>query len=183
LASSIAYRSFRSRSLVAAALILAGAAGIGGCGRVENPPDVFVTAQSLDDIVSLDPAEGFELSSLQAFTAVYQRLIQPNRDQPARLDPSLAARWTADDHTLTFELRENAVFSSGNAVRPEDVIYSLSRAVKLNRAPAFILNQLGWTPANVDASLIKVDAHRLQIHWTAELGTAVVLNILTSPVA
>jgi peptide/nickel transport system substrate-binding protein len=169
--------------MVAAVAILGGAAGVGGCGRVENPPDVFVTAQSLDDIVSLDPAEGFELSSLQTFTAVYQRLIQPNRDQPARLDPSLAARWTSGDHTLTFELREDAVFSSGNAVRPEDVIYSLSRAVKLNRAPAFILDQLGWTSANVDASLIKVDAHRLQIHWTAELGTAVVLNILTSPIA
>jgi peptide/nickel transport system substrate-binding protein len=183
LASSIAYKSIRAAPLVAAAVMLGGAGGIGGCGRVENPPDVFVTAQSLDDIVSLDPAEGFELSSLQTFTAVYQRLIQPNRDQPARLDPALAARWISGERTLTFELRANAVFSSGNAVRPEDVIYSLSRAVKLNRAPAFILNQLGWTPANIDASLTKVDAHRLQIHWTAELGTAVVLNILTSPVA
>jgi peptide/nickel transport system substrate-binding protein len=148
-----------------------------------NPPNVFVTAQSLDDIVSLDPAEGFELSSQQTFTAVYQRLVQPDRDQPARLDPSLAARWTAGDHVLTFDLRENAVFSSGNPVRPEDVIYSLSRAVKLNRAPAFILNQLGWTAANVDASLVKDDPHRVEIHWTAELGTALVLNILTSPVA
>lgn len=148
-----------------------------------NPPNVFVTAQSLDDIVSLDPAEGFELSSLQTFTAVYQRLIQPDRDQPTRLDPSLAARWTSGDHLLTFDLRENAVFSSGNPVRAEDVIYSLSRAVKLNRAPAFILNQLGWTAANVDASLIKVDARRVEIHWTAQLGTALVLNILTSPVA
>jgi peptide/nickel transport system substrate-binding protein len=148
-----------------------------------NPPNVFVTAQSLDDIVSLDPAEGFELSSLQTFTAVYQRLIQPDRDQPVRLDPCLAARWTSGDHVLTFDLRENALFSSGNPVRPEDVIYSLSRAVKLNRAPAFILNQLGWTAANVDASLIKVDARRVEIRWTAELGTALVLNILTSPVA
>jgi peptide/nickel transport system substrate-binding protein len=144
---------------------------------------VLVTAQSLDDIVSLDPAEGFELSSLQTFTGVYQRLVQPNRDQPARLDPSLALRWASGDRLLTFDLRENAVFSSGNAVRPEDVIYSLSRAIKLNRAPAFILNQLGWTPANVDASLKKIDAHRVEIHWTADLGTAVVLNILTSPVA
>jgi peptide/nickel transport system substrate-binding protein len=180
---SIGCRFPYAGSIVAAAVILGGTTILIGCGRVENPPDVFVTAQSLDDIVSLDPAEGFELSSLQAFTAVYQRLIQPNREQPAQLDPSLAVRWTPGDHTLTFELREDAVFSSGNAVRPEDVMFSLSRAVKLNRPPAFILNQLGWTPANVDAALIKVDAHRLRIHWTAELGTAVVLNILTSPVA
>jgi len=183
LASSIGYRAHRAGWIAAVAAILGGTAGVGGCGRVENPPDVFVTAQSLDDIVSLDPAEGFELSSLQTFTAVYQRLIQPDRDQPARLEPSLAARWTAGERTLTFELRGDAVFSSGNAVRPEDVIYSLSRAVKMNRAPAFILNQLGWTAANVDASLIKLDAHRVTVRWTAELGTAVVLNILTSPVA
>ncbi len=140
-------------------------------------------AQSLDDIVSLDPAEGFELSSLQAFTALYQRLVQPNRDRPEQLDPHLAARWTAGPRTLTFELLENARFSSGNDIRPEDVIYSLSRAVKLNRAPSFILNQLGWTAANIDTLLVKLDAHRVMIHWTAELGTAVVLNILTSPVA
>lgn len=175
-------RSLRAGPLAAGLMVVATALLV-GCTRSVNPPDVFVTAQSLDDLVSLDPAEGFELSSLQTFTSVYQRLVQPDRDDPARLDPSLAARWTAGDRMLTFDLREDAVFSSGNPVRPEDVIYSLSRAVKLNRAPAFILNQLGWTSTNVDASLVKVDDHRVEIHWTAELGTAVVLNILTSPIA
>src|ERR1700734_124628 len=82
--------------------------------RAASPPDIFVVAQSLDDLVSLDPGEGFELSSLQAFTALYQRLIQPDRDQPSLIRPVLAASWTAGARSLTFELRPGAVFSGGN---------------------------------------------------------------------
>jgi peptide/nickel transport system substrate-binding protein len=67
-----------------------------------GPADVFVVAQSLDDLVSLDPAEGFELSSLQAFTALYQRLVQPDRDRPSIVQPVLAASWTAGERSLTF---------------------------------------------------------------------------------
>jgi peptide/nickel transport system substrate-binding protein len=163
---------------------LLGCALIGTPGvRAASPPDVFVVAQSLDDLVSLDPAEGFELSSLQAFTALYQRLIQPDRDQPSIVRPILAASWTGGARSLTFELRPDAVFSSGNPLRPEDVIFSLSRAVKLNRAPAFILNELGWTAGNIDRCLLKLDDRRVQISWTKDLGTPVVLNILTAPVA
>ncbi len=144
---------------------------------------MFVVAQSLDDLVSLDPAEGFELSSLQAFTALYQRLVQPDRNQPSIVRPVLAANWTGGARSLTFELRPGAVFSSGNPLRPEDVIFSLSRAVKLNRAPAFILNELGWTADNIDRYLLKLDDRRVQISWSKDLGTPVVLNILTAPVA
>src|SRR6202044_2870506 len=62
-------------------------------GHPASPPNVLVVAQSLDDLVSLDPAEGFELSSLQAFTSIYQRLVQPDPDEPSRLVPTLATSW------------------------------------------------------------------------------------------
>ena len=164
-------------TLIFALLTVAGTAA-----RAANPPDVFVVAQSLDDIVSLDPAEGFELSSVQSFTSLYQRLLQPDREHPERLVPQLATRWTLEDHAVTFELR-NAVFSSGNPLRPEDVIFSLTRAVKLNRAPAFILNNLGWTASDVDAQVVKVGPNSVQLRWSAPLGAPVVLSILTAPVA
>ena len=100
-------------------------------------PGVLVVAQSLDDLVSLDPAEGFELSSVQAFTSLYQRLVQPDPDHPEILMPTLADSWqlAADGRSLTFELRPDARFSNGHPLRPEDVIFSLTRAVKLDRAP------------------------------------------------
>ena len=111
-----------------------------------SPPDILVVVQSLDDIVSLDPGGAFELSSIQACGSVYERLVRPDRDQPSILRPSLAASWQigADGHSLDFELAPGARFAGGHPVRPEDVVFSLSRAVKLNLPPAMILNALGW---------------------------------------
>jgi peptide/nickel transport system substrate-binding protein len=156
-----------------------------GRSHLASPPDVLVVAQSLDDLVSLDPAEGFELSSLQAFTSLYQRLVQPDPDDPALLIPTLAASWAAGPtpRSLVFSLRPDAAFASGHRVRPEDVIFSLSRAVKLNRAPVFILNELGWRAADVDQHLSKIDSQRVRIDWSSDVGPAFVLSILTTPVA
>lgn len=147
--------------------------------------DTLVVAQSLDDIVSLDPAEGFELSSVQSFTSLYQRLEQPDPEQPAQLRPTLASAWEAgaDGHSIVFTLRAGAAFASGNPVRPQDVVYSLARAVKLNKSPAFILNELGWTAANVDQMLAQVGERRVRLRWTVPVGESFVRNVLSAPVA
>jgi len=153
--------------------------------EASSPPGVLVIAQALDDLVSLDPAEGFELSSVQTFTNVYQRLVQPDPDHPANLLPTLASRWQAEPggRALDFELTAGARFASGNPLRPEDVVYSLSRAVKLNRAPVFILNELGWNAGNVDQHLSKLDDRHVRLAWDAPVGPALALSILTAPVA
>jgi peptide/nickel transport system substrate-binding protein len=39
------------------------------------------------------------------------------------------------------------------------VIFSYTRAVTLNKSPAFILNVLGWQPDNIASQLKKVDDH------------------------
>jgi peptide/nickel transport system substrate-binding protein len=150
-----------------------------------SPPDILVVAQTLDDIVSLDPAGAFELSSVQTCGSVYERLVRPDRDQPSILRPSLAASWQigADGHSLDFELAPGATFAGGHPVRPEDVVFSLSRAVKLNLSAAMILNELGWNPDNVDRYLLKVDARRVRVSWPKDVGPAFALNILTAPVA
>jgi peptide/nickel transport system substrate-binding protein len=148
-----------------------------------TPPGVLVIAQDLDDIVSLDPAEGYEQSSMQSFTSLYQRLVQPDPGHPENLQPVLAAGWQAGSGSLVFELRPGAVFASGDPVRPEDVIWSLARAVKLNRSPAFILGELGWTAENIDRQLNKVDEHHVRLTWNAPVSPTFALNILGSTVA
>ena len=126
----------RVRSVLVSMCALLG----GGNVHAASPPDILVVVQSLDDITSLDPAEGFELSGIQAFTNLYQRLVQPDPDHPTVLVPTLAASWKAGPaaRSLIFELRPDATFSSGHRLRPEDVIFSLSRAVKPDGPPVFI---------------------------------------------
>lgn len=150
-----------------------------------TPPDTLVIAQSIDDASSFDPAEGFELTSVQAFTNLYQRLVQSDPQNPTDLKPTLAVSWQpgSDNRSMTFTLREGAKFASGNPVRPEDVIFSLSRVVKLNLDPSFILTQLGWTKDNVDAQLKKVDDAHVQISWTANVSPTYVLSLLAAPVS
>lgn len=150
-----------------------------------TPPSTLVVAQGLDDIVSLDPAEANELSSIQTVPSLYQRLVQPDRDNPEKIVPVLAESWQADPaaKTLTIKLKPDAKFASGNPLRPEDIIFSYTRAVTLNKSPAFILNVLGWEPDNIASQLKKVDDHTLQLHWTADVSPAVVLNILSTPIA
>ena len=149
-----------------------------------TPPNTLVVAQGLDDIVSLDPAEANELSSIQTVPSLYQRLVQPDRNDPAKIVPVLAESWQADAaaKTLTFKLKE-AKFASGNALRPADVIFSYTRAVTLNKSPAFILNVLGWQPDNIASQLKIIDDRTLQISWSADVSPAVALNILSTPIA
>jgi len=165
-----------------ATLLLASGCLSGAC--LAGPPQVLVVAQSLDDITSLDPAEGYELSSMQAFTSLYQRLVQPDPEHPESMTGAgLAKGWQAEPGSLVFELRPDAVFASGRPVRPEDVIWSLSRAVKLNLAPAFILNALGWSATTVGQHLTKLDEQRVRITWSAPVGPSFVLGVLGATVA
>lgn len=172
-----------SRRALAAALACALLAG--RPAPAASPPGVLVVAQDLDDLVSLDPAEGYELSSVQAFTSLYQRLVEPDPEHPALLHPALASSWRAGSapHSLVFELRAGARFASGHPVAADDVVFSLSRAVKLDRAPVFILNELGWRPDNVDRQVLALDPRHVQISWTRDVSPEFALNILASPVA
>ena len=161
------------------------ALGLSALAFAATPPKVLVVAQVLDDLVSLDPAEGFELSSVQSFNSIYQRLVGSNPQKQTEIQGVLASSWKAgaDGRSLTFTLKAGAVFASGNPVRPEDVIWSLSRAVKLNKSPVFILNQLGWTADNVDANLSKVSDTQVKVSWPAKVGSGFALSILSAPIA
>src|SRR5690606_14752102 len=112
----------------------------------------LVIAKNIDDIVSLDPAQAFEFSGGEILNNVYENLVQYEAEDMTRLTGGVAENWTVapDGKTFVFQLRDGLRFQSGNPVTPDDVVFSLTRVIKLDKAPAFILAQLGWTPENVD---------------------------------
>lgn len=57
---------------------------LSAAAHAATPPNTLVVAQGLDDIVSLDPAEANELSSIQTVPSLYQRLVQPDRNNPEK---------------------------------------------------------------------------------------------------
>ncbi|MGV8854702.1 MAG: ABC transporter substrate-binding protein [Devosia sp.] len=145
-----------------------------------TPADALVVAQNIDDIVALDPAQAYEFTSGEINSNVYDRLIGYEAEDTTVLAPGLATEWTADDaaKTIKFTLRD-AKFASGNPVRPEDVVFSFTRVIKLNLTPAFILTQLGWTPENI-ADMVTVEGNTVIVKYDGDFSSAFVLNVLAS---
>ena len=149
----------------------------------ETPADTLVIADAIDDIVSLDPAEAYEFSGLDLINNVYDGLVEIN---PATLamEPGLAESWevAADGMSYTFKMKAGLTFRSGNPVTADAAAWSLQRAVKLNKTPAFILNQFGWTAENVD-SMITADGDKLMIKVDKAYAPTFLYNCLTAGVA
>lgn len=172
-------------SFSARALLLATAVALAPAAYAATPSDALVVAAQIDDIISLDPAQSFEFSGNDVTQNLYDRLVDFD---PLALDkgfqPSLAESWTTseDGKTITLTMREGVKFQSGNPVRAEDAAWSLQRAVKLNKSPAFILTQFGLTPENVD-QMVKADGNKLSITMDKPYAETFVLNCLTASVA
>ena len=141
-----------------------------------------MVAKNIEDIVSLDPAEAFEFSSGEMVSNMYAGLVQYDAKDPSRIQPAVASSWKtgADGKSIEFTLRDGANFASGNVIRPEDVVFSYRRVLKLNKAPAFILAQLGWTNDNIVQMVRKTGAAAVTLSWTGEFGPGYVLNVLAA---
>ncbi|QDY70626.1 ABC transporter substrate-binding protein [Qingshengfaniella alkalisoli] len=149
--------------------------------HAETPDDVLVVAQNIDDIVAIDPAQAYEFTSGELVTNLYDRLVQYDAEDPTTLAAGLATDWAVDpeNKTITFTLRDDAVFTSGNPVRGEDVVWSFARVIKLNLTPAFILTQLGWTPENVE-EMVTADGNTVTVKYDGDFSPAFVLNVLAA---
>lgn len=150
-----------------------------------TPADTLVVAIPLDGIISFDPAESFETVSTSSLIDVYQGLVASDRDDPRKLVPELATAWQpgSSEHSLVFTLKPDVKFASGNAFTADDVIYSFTRAVKLNKTPAFILGELGWTAENIDAQFTRISDDKLELRWVSPIGSDLALRLLSAPVA
>ncbi|AUH65880.1 ABC transporter substrate-binding protein [Paracoccus zhejiangensis] len=167
------------------AMLLATALAFAPAAYAETPADVLVVAHTIDDIISLDPAQSFEFSGNDVNNNTYDRLVDFDPlDLDKGFQPSLAESWevSEDGLSITFTMREGVKFHSGNPVRAEDAAWSLQRAVKLDKTPAFILTQFGFTADNVETN-ITADGNKLTLTMDKPYAPSFVLNCLTANIA
>lgn len=171
----------RAGAWVAAAIT---ALAINTSAVADTPPDTFVMAKDISDIITLDPAEVFEFTGGEVIANLYDRVMTYEPDDLTKLVGGVVESWELSNNgkTITFTMRPDQSFASGNPVTAEDVVYSLRRAIKLDKTPAFILNQFGWTADNVD-ELVKVVDGKPQITITEDLSPELVLNALSAGIA
>ncbi len=146
-----------------------------------TPDNALVIAQNIDDIVTIDPATAYEFSSGEYVTNTYDQLVQYDATDTETLAPGLASHWEVDagNRTITFTLRDGVTFHSGNPLRSADVVGSWRRVVVMDRAPAFILGNLGWTADNFD-EMVSADGNTVTIRWAGDFAPSFVLNVLAS---
>lgn len=150
-----------------------------------TPKDTLVVADKLDSSITMDPAESFEGVSTDVIGNVYDRLVRFSPDDPAKPVNDLAKSYalSADGKTFTFELKPNLQFASGNPLTAEDVVWSLQRAVILDKSPAFILNQFGFTKDNVAQMIKQTGPATLTLTTDKVYAPSFVINCLTANVA
>jgi len=153
--------------------------------RAATPGDTFVIAKDIADIITMDPAEVFELTTGEIIANIYDRIMMFEPEDLKTLVGGVAESWeiSADGKTITFAIRPGLKFHSGNPVRAEDVAWSLQRVVKLNKTPAFIITQFGWDAENVDELVKATDDGHVQITITEEFSPGLVLNAMSAGVA
>lgn len=146
----------------------------------ETPADAVVMARQIDDLNTLDPAECYEISCHEIISNIYSRLIRYNPENPSELIGDAAESWTVspDGKTIEFKLRPDLVFESGKPVSAEDAAFSLQRVVLLDKAPAFLLAQFGWTKDNVMESVKALDDRTLSLTLVAPIAPSLALNVL-----
>ncbi|MBV9521261.1 MAG: ABC transporter substrate-binding protein, partial [Alphaproteobacteria bacterium] len=119
--------------------------------QAATPKDTVVMAWQLDGILTFDPAESYEIATQELGTNIYDRLLRYEAEDLTKLVGGVAESWTVspDAKTYTFKLRPNLKFASGAPVTAADMAWSLQRVVLLDKAPAFLFTQLGWSKDNV----------------------------------
>jgi peptide/nickel transport system substrate-binding protein len=149
-----------------------------------TPADTLVMAWQFDDIITLDPAEIFEFSGAEYAGNTYDRLIGYDVEDVSKIYGVAAESWAVspDGKTFTFKIRDGIKFASGNPLTAEDVAFSLQRTVILDKSPAFILGQFGFTADNVRDRIKAVDAHTVTIETDQKYAPTFVLYCLTATV-
>ncbi|WP_448955545.1 ABC transporter substrate-binding protein [Labrys neptuniae] len=150
-----------------------------------TPADTLVEGFAIDEMITMDPGEAYELSTAEISANIYDLLVRFDLADTSKVKGDLAQSWTVSDDglTYTFKLKPNLKFASGNPLTAEDVAWSFERIIKLDKSPGFILGQLGLTGDNVGEKAKAAAPDTFVLTLDKPYAPSFVLNCLASTVA
>ncbi len=138
--------------IVAIALVIAGIAAYvvltrapAACTLQTADPLIFDQPEKPD---SLDPHVTFSTPGWGIVQQVYQSLVNYNGSSYTTFVPVLAKGWTVSPsgYNYTFQLRQGVHFSNGDPFNAYVMWFSLYRAIVMNQAGSFIVQENFWLP-------------------------------------
>ena len=150
--------------------------------QAATPTQTLVMAMDTSDVITMDPGESYEITGQEIGANIYDRLLRYEAEDLNKLTGGVAESWTvgSDNKTFTFKLRPNLKFANGDPVTADDLAWSLQRVVIMDKTPAFLFDQLGWTKDNVKDLVQATDPHTLTFKITEDFAPSLVLNLMST---
>lgn len=138
--------------------LLAFLSAMAGRAEAGTPKDQLIIGMNMLNVLTLDPAGSTDANTHLPVTNMYDFLIMSDDVNPNTLNPCLAESWEEKDNgDIVFHLRKDVVFHSGNRMTADDVVYTLTRAVKAGVTATSFFVQWGYSKENVDSKIYKTD--------------------------
>jgi peptide/nickel transport system substrate-binding protein len=149
-----------------------------------TPKDVLVMGKTIDDMIAMDPAQAYEFSDNEFDGNIYRKLVTPEPKTGQTVIGDLAEKFevSSDGLTFTFHMRRDAKFDSGKPVTAHDAEFSFHRVVQMNKTPAFIITQFGFTKDNVEKLIHATDDRTLVMTLPEPQATSFVLFCISANV-
>ncbi len=135
------------RILIVMVIISLGLFAIAMADNVLNPDTIV--EETIGPIDSLDPAWAYDNGSGEVIWQLYDNLVQYDGTSTTNFSPMLSTNVPSlqdgtildNGRTYIFHIRQNVYFHNGDVLTPQDVVYSLERAVIFDRAggPSWML--------------------------------------------
>ncbi len=145
-------------------------------------PSTLVVGENTSGLVTFDPAVVFEVDGVVIVDQLYDKLVDLDMvDGKIKVVPEVAESWTLapDGRTWTFKIRQRMKFPSGRTVDADAVVYSLRRALRLNRPSIYALNEIGLTKDVAETAVKAIDPYTVQIVVGQPFAPDLVLAILS----
>ena len=156
------------KRFIVAALAIAGAMALSGCGGAKSGNDSAADSKSVQsdgaktgkkiltvqlgpDVETIDPALNSAVDGANYILFAFDNLLKMDKD--GKVVPGLAEKYEVSDDQLTwtFHLRDGLKWSDGSALTAEDFVYSWQRLVDPNVAAPYAQTVLGMVEGYDDA--------------------------------
>lgn len=137
-------------------------------------PAAAQTVLRLDEVPvgELDPSKATDYADSILMFNAYDTLVLPAQGGPGHV-PHLAESWEIEGNSVTFTLRDDVTFHSGNPLMAEDVVFSIERTQALGQGFAFLFTIVETVEA--------VDTHTVRI-TLSEPYTPFIASLVRLPI-
>lgn len=118
---------------------------------------------------TIDPAKANVNWEFTVTRNVYDRLIDFDLDDPAKLLPALATEWKQDGTTWTFVLREGVSFHDGSPFTADDVKATLDRLLRIGQGQSYLVNDIASVTV-VDPKTVKIETNAPTVFLASNLS-------------